>query len=51
MKKTLYLLTCILFSAWAYTYFIIGLQGLVHFLLIISNISLMVAILYSKRLS
>lgn len=51
MKKTLYILTLVLFSAWVYTYFIIGLQGLVHFLLLISNISLMVAVLYSKRLS
>lgn len=51
MKKTLYILTLALFMAWGYTYFIMGLQGLVHFLLLISNISLMVAILYSKRLS
>ncbi len=51
MKKTLYILTIILFLAWAYTFFILGLQGLVHFLLLISNISLMVAVLYSKRLS
>lgn len=51
MKKTLYILTLVLFMAWAYTYFILGLQGLVHFLLLISNISLMIAILYSKRLS
>lgn len=51
MKKTLYILSFIIFSAWVYNYFVLGLQGLVHFLLLISNISLMVAVLYTKRLS
>ncbi len=51
MKKTLYILTLMLFSAWIYTYFVLSMQGLVHFLLLISNVSLMIAILYSKRLS
>lgn len=51
IRSFIFLIAIVLFVVWGYFYFILSGKGLVHFLLLLSNISLLVGILYQKRLS
>lgn len=51
IRGLLFLIAIIFFIVWGYVYFILGLKGLIHFLLLLSNMSLLIGILYQKRLS
>jgi len=51
IRSLLFLIAFIFFIVWGYVYFVLGSKGLIHILLILSNMSLLVGILYRKRLS
>ncbi len=51
IRSIMFLIALLFFIAWSYVYFVLGIKGLIHFLLLMSNISLLIGVLYRKRLS